>query len=789
MKQLVRILPAILLLGAVVFLSATPAVRAEYHPGQEQPKPYIIPGRVTVQFEDDVNLDNTAKAFGRVSFNLPSFDALLTQFEANGYRKVFPWRTERPKANSGMYDLTRYYVITFPEKYDVQTVVKALSQNPNVRSCEAIWAQPVAATPNDPAWSNQWAMEPPGPDPDFYDAWDIETGSDGILFGCIDTGVNYRHPDLVGNIWVNPGEDIDGDGVVYDTDDLNGIDDDGNGVVDDLIGYDWVSGESVWPGEDGTTPDADPNDFAGHGTHVAGIAAAMNNNGTNVTGAAGGWFGGHRSYRGARIMCLRTGWLGTDGNGYLDPTSNATAIDYATMMGAKVINASWGGGSSSLPAIAAHNAMLAGVTFCHAAGNDNVSTPEDMDNVPGVLSVASTTNTDGKSDFSNYGYWVDVSAPGSYILSTYSNHYTPTTAYEWGTSMACPMVSGEALLIWSHMPSLTKTQVDSIIVNTTDNIDAINPTYAGMLGTGRINAYKALVGLPWAKFTSSGTDGNVPLTVDFTDQSPYSPTSWKWYFGTGDSSDQQNPQYTYTEPGLYDVSLFVDDTSSLGLGEEHLNRYVWARADTCKLDSVEVSPGDKVDIPVYLHNTQLAREITFVFQLKNHGGSIKLDTFLTTPRTDYFESVQKVASDINNQRFAIRLLTNLTSGSNYLTPDTGAILTLRINVPSYVTPGTVVELDTLTFNGRTSNIITPLGDYWPEFTAGKVVVASCAHGDANCDGDINVQDLTTIVAYIFQDGPAPDPRGGDVNADGAILVTDVTYLVAYLFQDGPAPPE
>ncbi|MCH9024812.1 MAG: S8 family serine peptidase, partial [candidate division Zixibacteria bacterium] len=306
-------------------------------------------------------------------------------------------------------------------------------------------------------------MFPGGIDPLFYDAWDLETGSDSIKFADIDTGVNYKHPDLLGNVWVNPGEDLDGDGLVFDTNDLNGIDDDSNGVVDDLIGYDFFTGfgaMGIYPGEDGGIRDPDPNDFNSHGTHIAGIAAGMNNNGTGVTGIAGGWFGGNRSFRGVQIMCLRVGGTAADGLGYVNSTNCGQAIDYAAMMGADVINCSWGSQGTSAMIQVMSNAAAAGVTVVHASGNGNIEVPDFLDVLgDDVLSVASTTSSDIKSGFSNFGDWIDISAPGSGIYSTVSFSYNPSYGYKSGTSMAAPMVCGTALLIKSMMPSLSRQQV------------------------------------------------------------------------------------------------------------------------------------------------------------------------------------------------------------------------------------------------------------------------------------------------------------------------------------------
>jgi len=785
-------LNSIFLLVVLVALSAfiTTSSFAVVSTDGTAPVKTVIKGRLTILFADNINLDNTVKAFGRISVNAPSLDPLFTKFQVNDIKKIFPWRNEVPKANSEKKDLTRYAEITFPEDVNIDEIINELSQNPNIKLIEPVYQIPMTASPDDPLWFQQWALEPGPPDPNFYDAWDLETGADTIKYGCVDSGVNYKHPDLAGNIWVNPGEDLDNDGIVYDTDDLNGVDDDGNGIVDDLIGYDFLSSlGSPHPNEDASVRDSDPNDFTGHGTHVAGIAAAMTNNDVNVAGAAGGWFGGHHSRRGVQIMCLRSGGTGSDGNGYVNSNDCAAAIDYAALMGAHVINASWGG--ATVNAVAASNAMADGITFCHAAGNDNNDGSDALDNQPGMISVASVgAYSDVKSGFSNYGYWVDVSAPGSSILSTYSTQtYTPTTASLSGTSMASPMVAGLALLIRSMMPSLTKSQVDSLILVTTDYIDDINdPIYAFKLGSGRINAFTALSLLANAKFSSDLYSGNVPLTVNFTDQSPNSPVGWDWSFGNGDVSTAQNPQYTYTEPGVFDVSLLVDENNPLGLGEEHLKNYMWVRADTMSVDSIEFGTGESVAIPVYLNNTASVSDIVFAFRLNGHGGTIDFDSISTVGlRTEYFEDVSQIAADGFVEKYAWRLRSDVGSGSNWLQPDTGAVLNIFVTSTFGAPAGQMVTIDTATISGNFSKITTRWGTYWPIFNTGSVNISTCQHGDSNCDGSILVDDLTLLVDYLFKGGSAPDLTGGDANCSGSILVDDLTLLVDYLFKGGPAP--
>jgi len=284
-------------------------------------------------------------------------------------------------------------------------------------------------------------------------------------------------------------------------------------------------------------------------------------------------------------------------------------------------------------------------------------------------------------------------------------------------------------------------------------------------------------------------EGNVPLTVNFTDQSPNSPVGWDWNFGNGNGSTVQNPQYTYTEPGIYDVSLLVDENNPLGLGEEHLKNYMWVRADTISMDSTEFGSGESVAIPVYLNNSASISDLVFAFKLNGHDGTIDFDSISTDGlRTEYFESVSQIAEDTYTEMYAWRLRSDLGTGSNWLQPDTGAVFKIYLTSSPSAPASQLVTIETANVSGNVSKITTRWGDYWPVFNVGKVTISACQHGDANCDGNVLVDDLVLLVNYIFKGGPAPDPTGGEVNCLPGIFVNDLTYLVNYIFKGGPTPP-
>ncbi|UCC45225.1 MAG: S8 family serine peptidase, partial [Candidatus Zixiibacteriota bacterium] len=307
-----------------------------------------------------------------------------------------------------------------------------------------------------------------------------------VIIAIADSGIDYQHPDLADNMWVNEAEQRGSPGV----------DDDGNGYVDDIYGYDFAGASSRQTGDG----DSDPDDNWFHGTHVAGVAGAVGDNGVGITGAV--W--------NVRLMALKI--IADDFS--KDPAIFASdaveAVDYAVNNGAKIINASWGGSFYSQALYdAIKRAGDAGVIFVAAAGNDfgndNDITPVypasyDLDN---ILSVMSTDHNDEPAAFSNFGATsVDVAEPGEEILST-----TPTTEqfpmvvfqvstdYDTlsGTSLSAPYGSGACALIWSEYPTLTSGLVKGLLLRTVDPI--VSPTRC-CLSNGRINLYKALTLIP-----------------------------------------------------------------------------------------------------------------------------------------------------------------------------------------------------------------------------------------------------------------------------------------------------
>ena len=383
-----------------------------------------------------------------------------------GKTKRFQAPKKAPQAAIG-----RWWHVALANSNDAKAL-RQLKREGVIERIEANHAVRASAVPDDPQFAAQWGLQNigqaggvPGADIRAPQAWNLQTGSPDIVVAVLDTGVNYTHPDLAGNIWTNPGE-IPG----------NGVDDDGNGKVDDVYGFDFYNFR------------ADPMDDSGHGTHVAGIIGAVGNNGTGVAGV---------SWR-VRIMSVKV--LDFSGGGFLSDT--ISGLNYAVNMGARVVNASLATDEySQALADAVAAAEQAGVLIVAAAGNTSTNNdaspryPASLTN-PNLIAVAATTPADELASFSNSGATsVLLGAPGAGIVST-----VPATGQACcrdasgykaidGTSEAAAFVSGTAALLLAQDPTRTPAQLKRLLWTSTDRV----PGLAGRVASaGRLNAARAL---------------------------------------------------------------------------------------------------------------------------------------------------------------------------------------------------------------------------------------------------------------------------------------------------------
>ncbi|HLD21900.1 MAG TPA: S8 family serine peptidase [Patescibacteria group bacterium] len=405
-------------------------------------------------------------------------------------------------------------------------IVKQLRAQPGVISVEYDQLRRITVTPNDPHLSSQWhLLEANAGGISARQAWDVTRGSRDVVIAIVDTGVDLDHPDLAANIWVNSDEIPN-----------NAIDDDKNGYIDDVHGYDFANEHS----DPNPNPDGKDNDGYGgadtgivHGTHVAGIAAAVGNNGVGGSGVA--WE--------ASIMAVQV----LDDEGIGSDSDIAEGILYAVDNGAHIVHMSLGGyGSTNILYESIQYALDHGVLVVAAAGNDGVNI-DDNPFYPacydGVLGVASTDSDNTASVFSNFGTsCVRVAAPGKSIQSTlYANdpahNFTKEYGVLSGTSMAAPAVSGVAALLLSENPGLTRAELMDLLSLTADDVN-LAPVY----GSGRLNARAALSQAHIAQYPSEPTAIRA-----------YSNARKKQEYQKGKRYTDTQPFFLWSEPNIEDI--------------------------------------------------------------------------------------------------------------------------------------------------------------------------------------------------------------------------------------------
>ncbi|MCZ6654716.1 MAG: S8 family serine peptidase, partial [Planctomycetota bacterium] len=524
----------------------TKFVRVDRVLGVNQPEMFVEDEFIVV-FTRDARANTTVgqNRFGMPTITVQSLQDLIDQNGVNRFARQFLTARARP-AGSKYPDLTGHYKVKINAGVDLDTTMDAFARNPQVDHVEKIGIHPIHIDPNDPLYKDspipgfpfdQWhyfdrdTAEFPGEEFSVQAdlAWEVETGDSSVVVAIADSGVRYFHSDLGGsdppgpadnvtngNVWVNNGE-IPGDG----------IDNDGNGFVDDIVGYDFVesaSGFCQCCDTDCGIKDNDPRDDNGHGTHVSGTVAAITNNDNRVAGVAGGFSAGSPTdaANGIKIMVLRIGWnakcFGQCGYGFVRMDYAAEAMNYVADqvefggVNVAAFNASWDSSNSGGIDAATDNLLAHDVMIIHSAGNSGANLPGFLGNKPGVMNVAATDRNGNGASFTNFGSWVDLAAPGVDIVSTWHHFPDPTNDYFAvlsGTSMSAPHACGVAALLESCDPTLSGPDKFNIMVaNVRDYFDSRD------LGSGILNAKLALdaagcTAAPGCAIDADCDDGNV----------------------------------------------------------------------------------------------------------------------------------------------------------------------------------------------------------------------------------------------------------------------------------------
>lgn len=452
------------------------------------------------------------------------------------------------------------FLVEFTDQnHDLNKIIKKLNDFVEVDYSEPKFKDFEDYLPNDPSYNSCWHLNKIQANL----AWDLGVGNSDIVVSIVDDAITINHPDLQNVIWVNPNEIPN-----------NGIDDDNNGYIDDINGWDTYTNDND-PSPHSNTP------AWAHGTHCAGIAGAHTDNNIGISSVGFG----------ISLMAVKT----ADNNGLVNQTWDG--VYYSIVSGADVISCSWSSGSYSQTN---NNIIEFGINngsiIVAASGNNGsnlASNPKYPACYNGVICVANTTSSDIKAGSSNYGTRIDVGAPGSSILSTipFSEYGTKT-----GTSMSAPMVAGLLGLMKSFSPNTSNEQIINCMKNSCDNIDALNPSYVGLLGSGRINAYQALLCLspPVADFFVRAED-SCSGEIQFSDATLGFPKTWAWdYDGDGIIDDTNNTARSYfNKSGFYNTSLTV--TNDFGTDTKTIqNAFNITLSDAPSIQDMYTCEGDSI---------------------------------------------------------------------------------------------------------------------------------------------------------------------------------------------------
>jgi len=544
------------------------------------------PTEIIVKFKQPVQL-SPQTALRKTLTGLTSVDALNNQFSVQNIKSVFS-ESEKQSISPVWQELQldNIYTLTLSNSTNLDEAIKLYSENPNILYAQPNHVYKVDFQLDDTLITSQWALERI----DAFNAWNITSGSRDVIIAIIDTGIDYDHEDLASNIWINPLEDLVRDGVA-DSNDYNGIDDDGNGFIDDVQGWDFTDAPYFVDGGDYLTRDNDPADEHGHGTSVAGITAAVGDNGTGIAGLAFG----------CRVMNLRAG----TSRGLLEEDDVASALAYAADNGARVVNMSFGDIiSSPLFRDAVSYAHSRGLLLVASAGNSSSAEVHYPSGFDYTISVGSTDSTDFLSGFSNFGTTVDLVAPGTSILSTLMDDKYGRVG---GTSAAAPFVSALSALIYSIHPDYSSENVQGILLSSTDDLGSIG--WDRYYAAGRINAYRALqtnnytiARILYPRLDQGFSSGTVPIIG--TASGVYM-ESYSLLYGVGvDPEDWQqisqitNRQVIEDTLGYWNVEAMADTVYTLRLSIENIDGAIINQSVCVYIDRTPPNVLEVVQTPI-----------------------------------------------------------------------------------------------------------------------------------------------------------------------------------------------
>ncbi len=475
----------------------------------------------------------------------------------------------------------------------------------------------------------------------------------------------------------------------------------------------------------------------------------------------------------------------------------ARAAEWADSAGADVITSSLGysdwynyadyDGQTAITTIAANTAVDLGIVVCISMGNSGpasgtLTPPADaFENI----SVGAVTSTGGLANFSSRGPTFDgrikpeVCARGvSDAIATASGNNTYSSGN--GTSYSTPLVAGVACLILEQHPNYPPQLVRRALMESADN----TATPDNNFGWGIVDALGAV---NWgANFSADVTTGEAPMLVQFTDLSTITVYSYLWDFGDGTTSNEQNPQYLYNDPGVYHVSLSIE--TDYGLISNQREAYIIAMGDTLIFVNDSAFAGDQAVMSVLMTNSMVLDRITIPFRFLDTP-KMELDSVSFGERTSYFELKNFGFADDVNRRYVVNLYANNGGLAEPLPPGSGEIAKLFFTLDRKEIGGLSTPVDTLSVLGYYLKVFSQYAEFTPEFYSGTISTVFVIRGDVDYSLDIDISDLTFLVRYMFMLGDEPVTfQTGDINGDQVHSVLDLTYMVDYMFNNGAPPP-
>lgn len=619
---------------------------------------------------------------------------------------------------SNSNDLQRIYRLKISKPKLVQAFMKEIANDKSVEYVEQVPYNRIISVPNDTGTGNQFYLNKIK----AYEAWDIAQGNTDIVVAVVDNAIQTNHPDLAANM---------------------------------------LAGRDISDNDNDPSP---PDTTFYHGTHVAGLVGAVTNNNLGIASVG---------FNRVKILPVK---VAPDNGSPLTVLHGYEGVEWAATHGANIINISWGGSAYSITdQTVIDNAYASGVMIIAAAGNEGQASAYYPASYNHVVSVASTTSLDEKSYFSNYHSSIDLSAPGSGIYST-----VPFGKYNYlnGTSMAAPIVSSIFAYLWSIKPELTLAQLENLVKSTTDNIDALNPNYAGLLGSGRVNVLKAVscmennippvITPPATTVLCPG--GTVELICNTIEGASY---QWK---KNGENIGINQPGFTASETGQYTV-LVTKNTCAI-------------TASPVKVSLIPANP----EISLGLNVACLGDSILLTapsldgvnYQWKKDGDNIGANTyqFYAKQNGNYTITTSGTGCEITSTAVSLSfiVLNPVIASDNATILCSGQSTVLSVNALSNTTYQW--KKDNASINGATGLTlqVSEAGEYQVEQKLGQCIVNS---NKIIITNSTQHAATPTIVNREICEGISLTPGNGlQANASGCIgpLIKTYTYqgnVVAY----------